>query len=163
MKKLTYILSALFLLLANGCTNEQGIITNKRQISFSSINASMADLPTSRTHLENGNRAVWDLNDLVGVFSDTQTSPVQFICNNVDNSNASFISTEEEEVSGSNFFAFYPYDFWENSNITDGKIHTYLENYTTHIEESFYPRCPIVAKSSTNKFQFKQTCGIIRF
>ena len=157
MKKLTYILSALFLLLANGCTNEQEIITNKGQISFSSMNASMADLPTSRTHLENNGRVVWDVNDQVGIFSDTQTEPVLFTCTSVDDNKASFSGNE---VNGSNFFAYYPY---ENSSIDGNELTYTLSSNTQYTPGTYFRQCPMIAKSNTNEFQFKHTCGIIRF
>ena len=158
MKKQLYIVSALFLLLAISCTNDLEITKNEGQLSFSSINASMADLPTSRTHLENGGRVVWDVNDQVGIFSDTQTEPVQFTCTSVDNSKASFSSNDE--VSGSNFFAFYPY---EDCEIEGNELTYTLSNNTQYAEGTYFRQCPMIAKSNTNEFKFKHTCGIIRF
>lgn len=158
MKKRLYIISALFLLLASSCTNELEIIKNEGQLTFSSINASMADLPTSRTHLENGGRVVWDVNDQVGIFSDTQTDPIQFACTSVDDSKASFVSSDE--VSGSNFFAFYPY---ENTVLNENSINFTLPEYTGYTANSYLYHSPMIAKSNTNEFKFKQTCGIVKF
>ena len=84
MKKLTYIISAISVLLATSCTNELETNMQDGKLSFSSINASMADLPTSRAHLEGGGKVVWDVNDNIGIYSDTQTTPVMFTCNNVN-------------------------------------------------------------------------------
>ena len=158
MKKLTYTLSISFLLLVNSCTNDLEITMNEKQLSFSSINASMADLPTSRTHLENDGRVVWEVNDQVGIFSDTQTEPVLFTCASVDDSKASF--TSNNEVSGNNFYAFYPY---ENSNVEDDEWTYTLSSNTQYTPGTYFRQSPMIAKSNTNNFKFKHTCGIIRF
>jgi Leucine-rich repeat (LRR) protein len=80
----------------------------------------------------------------------------------VDESNASFQS--DSVISGSRFYAFYPYDNHNgNDNTEDGIIQHWLDFQTTYKEGSFYRQCPIIAKSDNNNFEFKQTCGIIRF
>ena len=158
MKKLTYIISAISVLLATSCTNELETNMQEGKLSFSSINASMADLPTSRAHLEGGGKVVWDAGDKVGIFSDTQTTPMMFECTNINESNASF--TSENEVSGSNFFAYYPY---ENTTINGNTMAYTLSNNTVYKAGTYFRQCPMIAKSTTNEFGFKHTCGIIRF
>lgn len=158
MKKFTYIISAIFVLLATSCSNELETNMQEGKLSFTSINASMADLPTSRAHLEGGGKVVWDNGDRVGIFSDTQTTPVMFECTNINESNASF--TSENEVSGSNFFAYYPY---ENTTINGNTITYTLPNYAEYKPGTYFRQCPMIAKSTTNEFGFKHTCGIIRF
>lgn len=158
MKKFTYIISAIFVLLATSCANELEIRMQEGKFSFSSINASMADLPTSRAHLEGGGKVVWDAGDKVGIFSDTQTTPMLFECTNINESNASF--TSGNEVSGSNFFAYYPY---ENTTINENTMTYPLFNTTEYKADTYFRQCPMVAQSATNEFGFKHTCGIIRF
>ena len=144
--------------MVSSCTKDMEINLKEGQVSFSSIQASMGDLPTSRVHLENNGRMVWSLHDQVGVFSDTQTTPVRFTCTEINENYASF--SAGDEVSGNNFIAYYPY---ENSSI-DGNIFTCnLPNNTLYTEGSYFRQCPMIAKSNTNEFKFKHTCGIIRF
>ena len=102
MKKLTFILSALFVLLVVSCTNELENTMQEGKLTFSSISASMGDLPTARVHLEGDGKVVWDVDDQIGIYSDTQTTPTKFTCTNVSESSATFSS--DDEVSGSNFF-----------------------------------------------------------
>lgn len=158
MKKLTYIISAISVLLATSCTNELETRVQDGKLSFSSINASMADLPTSRAHLEGGGKVVWDVNDNIGIYSDTQTTPVMFTCNNVDETKATF--TSDSEVSGSNFVAYYPYG---GATIDGNTMTYYLSNHEEYKPGSYARLCPMIAKSSSNEFRFKHTCGIIRF
>ena len=158
MKKLTYLLSMFFLLLVCSCTNEMETEMKDGLFSFSSMNASMGDLPTSRTHLENDGRVVWDVNDQVGIFSDMQTEPVLFECMSVDDSKASF--TGFGEVSGSNFYAYFPYS---NSRVEENKLVYTLPEYFIYAEGSYLSKCPMIAQSSTNNFKFKHTCGILHF
>ena len=158
MKKLIYIISVMFLLLVNSCTNELEKTMEEGQLSFNSINASMADLPTSRAHLENNGKVVWNVNDQIGIFSDTQTVPILFTCSSVDDSKASFISNDK--IIGSNFIAYYPYD---NSHIEENILTYTLSSNTQYTEGTYFLQAPMIAKSNTNEFKFKHTCGIIRF
>ena len=158
MKKLTFILSALFVLLVVSCTNELENTMQEGKLSFSSISASMGDLPTARVHLEGDGKVVWDVNDNIGIYSDIQTTPEEFTCTSVGENSAFFSS--ENKVSGSNFFAYYPY---ENTTIS-GSTMTYVLPKTTEYEAGTYFRqSPMIAKSTTNEFGFKHTCGFIRF
>lgn len=144
------------MLLGTSCTNDFEPEMNDGKFSFSSISASMGDLPTTKTHLENGGRVVWDLNDQIGIFSDTQTEPIQFTCTSVDDSNASF--TANEEISGNNFVAYYPY----NNISADNNILTYT--LPINIGDAItIPNAPMIAESTTNEFNFKHTCGFVRF
>ena len=147
-----------FLLLVCSCTNEMETEMKDGLFSFSSMSASMGDLPTSRTHLENDGRVVWDVNDQVGIFSDTQATPVSFTCMSVDDSKASF--SANDEVSGNSFYAFYPY---ENSSVKDNIIKFTLPNYTEYTANTYFHHSPMISKSNTNNFQFKHTCGILHF
>ena len=148
----------MFLLSVNSCTTELEKTMEEGQLSFNSINASMADLPTSRAHLENNGRVVWDVNDQIGIFSDTQTDPLLFTCVDVDDSKASF--TSNNKVSGNNFFAYYPY---ENSSVEENVLTYTLSSNIQYTQGTYFRLCPMIAKSRTNEFKFKHTCGIIRF
>ena len=165
MKKTLYFIAIISLLLGSSCTNdlEQEITDGK--ISFNSISASMGDLPTSRAHIENGGRVVWDVNDQIGIISDTQTEGVLFTCTNVDDSKASF--TSDGKIEGSNFIAYYPYksSIWPYNDISiDENIMTYeLPRVYSYDETTRLNVSPIIAKSNTNEFKFKHTCGVIKF
>ena len=158
MKKLTYILSVIFVLLVTSCTNEMDIAKQEGKLSFSSISATMADLPTSRVHLEGGGKVVWDVNDNIGIYSETKTTPVMFTCKDVNETKATFSS--DDEIDGSNFVAYYPYG---SASIEGNSMTYFLSNHTDYTPESYISRCPMIAKSSSNEFKFKHTCGIIRF
>lgn len=157
MKKLTYIILVISILLVTSCANELKTM-NEGKFAFSSINASMADLPTSRAHLENNSKVVWDIGDKVGIYSDTQTIPTMFTCTNAGGNSAVFSS--DGEVSGSNFYAYYPY---EDTNIVDDVMAYTLPFYTRYKVGTYYQQSPMIAQSNTNEFEFKHTCGFIRF
>lgn len=158
MKKFTIITMAIVALLVLSCTNDNEIVLMQGEYSFSSVSASMADLPTSRVHLENDGKVVWDVNDNIGIFSDTQTDPVMFTCASINDSKASF--TSSNEVSGNSFLAFFPY---EGSEV-EGNTMTYtLSSNTQYVANTYFRQSPMIAKSTTNDFAFKHTCGIIRF
>lgn len=158
MKKTLYSVSVICILLIASCTNDLEQEIYDGRISFTSISASMGDLPTTRAHVENVGRVVWDLNDQIGLFSDTQKEPMQFTCTSVDDSKALFAS--DDEMTGNNFIAYYPY---RNTTI-DGNIMTYeMPRVYTYEETSKLSAFPIIAKSNTNEFKFKHTCGVIKF
>lgn len=157
MKNTLYILFAISLVLVTSCTNDLEQEMNDGKITFSTINASMGDLPTSRVHLENDGKVVWDVNDQIGIFSDTQITPVSFTCTSVDESKASF-SAGDEKVSGNNFVAYYPYN----------KISVNNNIFTCSLQDSYLntdpiSKAPMIAESSTNEFKFKHTCGFLHF
>lgn len=158
MKKTLYFIFAMCTLAIVSCTNDFEQEINDGKFSFSSISASMGDLPTTRTHLENGGRVVWDINDQIGIFSDTQAEPIQFTCTSVDDSRAVFKS--DKEINGQNFFAYYPY---EGSDIEGNTLTYTLSSNTQYVANTYFRQSPIIAKSATNDFAFKHTCGIIRF
>lgn len=157
MKKLTLILSALFVLLVSSCTNELENTMQEGKLSFSSINASMGDLPTARIHLEGGGKVVWDQFDRIGIFSDTQPAPEEYMCISIDEEKATF---DGNMVSGNSFLAYFPYI---DSSIDDNVMTYTMPDFSFHKEKIDLKDCPIVAKSNTNEFKFKHTCGIIKF
>ena len=158
MKNTLYILFAISLVLVTSCTNDWESEMSGGKFSFSTISASMGDLPTSRVHLENGGRVVWDVNDQIGIFSDTQTTPIPFTCTKIDDSKASFSS--DDVVSGNDFVAYYPY--W-NSDIKENILTCEIPRVYSYDDAIKFKNFLVIAKSNTNEFKFKHTCGIIKF
>lgn len=158
MKKTLYFIFAICTLAIVSCTNDFEQEINDGKFSFSSISASMGDLPTTRTHLENGGRVVWDINDQIGIISDTQEEPTLFTCTSVDDGKALFNS--DKEVSGKSFLAYYPYD---GSEIEGNSMAYTLSSNTQYVADTYFRQTPMIAKSNTNEFKFKHTCGIIKF
>lgn len=78
MKKIYSLIYCLVTLLLAGCTNEP-LVDSSEGRTIQSLNASMADLTMSRSHLENGTSVVWDDGDVLGVFSDVQGQATPFI------------------------------------------------------------------------------------
>lgn len=159
MKKLTFILSALFVLLVVSCTNELENTLQEGKLTFSSISASMGDLPTARVHLEGDGKVVWDLYDQLGVWSDEIHSPIPFTCTNVTETEATF---SEGNISGSKFYAYSP--LYSHNTVNDNELSFFLPSQCEYDEgATYFEQAPIVAKSNTNEFKFKHTCGYIRF
>lgn len=158
MKKLTYLIAGIFILLNTNCNNEIESTMNEGELSFSSINASMAEVPTSRVHLENDKKVIWDINDKIGIYSDAHTTPISFQCIQVNDTKGTF--TSENEITGNKFYAYYPY---ENSNIDGNTMKYTLSNNTSYVAKTYFRQCPMISMSTTNEFKFKHTCGILRF
>ena len=156
MKKISYLLVVLSLLLGTSCTNDFEQEMNDGKFSFSSISASMGDLPTTKTHLENGGRMVWDIDDQIGIISDVQTEATRFTCTSIDDSKAFF--TSNGEVSGNNFIAYYPYN---KINVSENILTYSLRDCVW--DENTISQAPMIAESTTNEFNFKHTCGFLRF
>ncbi|MBO5796258.1 MAG: hypothetical protein J6R28_06400, partial [Bacteroides sp.] len=159
MKKVSYLLVVLSMLLGTSCTNDFEQEMNDGKFSFSSISASMGDLPTTRTHLENGGKVVWDLYDQIGVWSDETESPIPFTCREITDSEATFTG---DDVSGKKYYAYYPL---YSHNTVDGNILEFSLPKKCEYQEgaSYFEQAPMIAKSENNVFQFKHTCGYIRF
>ena len=162
MKKVSYLLVVLSMLFGTSCTNDFEQEMNDGKFSFNSISASMGDLPTTRTHLENGGKVVWDLNDAIGVWSDETVSPIQFLCTYVDESKAIF---SENEVSGNQFYACHPFFHDQDMfSVNDDIVSYFLSGHVSYSRGvTCFDRAPLIAKSNSNEFQFKHTCGFIRF
>ena len=154
-KRYSFIYSLVALLLVTGCTNEP-LVESSAEITIQKLNASMADLAISRSHLENGTSVVWDSTDKLGVFSDTQNSVTSYSYFAVGDNGAVFSG---DKVSGNTFYSFYPY-----SNVTpDGsRITSTLEPEFWYKENTYTRQCPMVAKSMDHNFKFLQTCGIVK-
>ncbi|WP_106829579.1 M64 family metallopeptidase [Parabacteroides pacaensis] len=152
MKKIYSLIYCLVTLLLASCTNES-LTDSSEGKTIQSLNASMADLTMSRSHLENGTSVVWDEGDVLGVFSDTQEQAVPYYYNG-DGSTFS-----GNKIRGNVFYAFYPYaEFTPEGS----RIMTTLEKEFQYKENTYSRRCPMVAMSTDNNFQFLQTCGIVK-
>lgn len=152
MKKIYSLIYCLVTLLLAGCTNEP-LVDSSEGRTIQSLNASMADLAMSRSHLENGTSVVWDDGDVLGVFSDTQEQAVPYYYN------GDGITFSGDKVSGNVFYAFYPY---ANFAPEGSRIMTTLDKEFWYKENTYSRRCPMVAKSTDNNFKFLQTCGIVK-
>ena len=152
MKKIYSLIYCLVTLLLAGCTNEP-LVDSSEGRTIQSLNASMADLTMSRSHLENGTSVVWDDGDVLGVFSDVQGQATPYYYT------GDGTTFSGDKVSGKVFYAFYPYAEFtpEGSRIT-----TTLEDEFWYKENTYTRRCPMVAKSTDNNFKFLQTCGIVK-
>lgn len=152
MKKIYSLIYCLVTLLLAGCTNEPLVDLSEGR-TIQSLNASMADLATSRSHLENGTSVVWDNGDVLGVFSDVQEQAVPYFYN------GDGTTFSGDKVSGNVFYAFYPYAEFAPEG---SRIRTTLEKEFWYKENTYSRRCPMVAKSTDNNFKLLQTCGIVK-
>lgn len=152
MKKIYSLIYCLVTLLLAGCTNEP-LVDSSEGRTIQSLNASMADLAMSRSHLENGTSVVWDDGDVLGVFSDTQEQVVPYY---YAGDGTTFSGNK---VSGNVFYAFYPYAEFAPEG---SRMRTTLEKEFWYKENTYSRRCPMVAKSTDNNFKFLQTCGIVK-
>lgn len=152
MKKIYSLIYCLVTLLLAGCTNEP-LVDSSEGRTIQSLNASIADLATSRSHLENGTSVVWDNGDVLGVFSDVQEQAVPYFYN------GDGTTFSGDKVSGNVFYAFYPYAEFAPEG---SRIRTTLEKEFWYKENTYSRRCPMVAKSTDNNFKLLQTCGIVK-
>lgn len=104
---------------------------------------------------EKNGELFWNEGDVIGVYSDIQTTAVPF----TRGSDGKF---HGESVSGSHFYAYYPYG--EVEQLTDNPNHLRWLAPNAYIGTDWLsePISPLmVAKSQNNVLLFKQTCGII--
>lgn len=158
MKKAVYIISILFICLSISCSDYSDQELYERKHTFNTIRAFMGDLPTSRTHLKNGGKVVWDIGDKIVVFDDEQMNFGRFTCVSMNENNATF--TSNTKISANHSYAFYPY---ENISITENQINYWLPGETEYVPNTYFRLCPMVAESTTNEFNFKHVCGILKF
>ena len=107
-----YLGLAAGLLLLAGCTNndfiDNGISPEGQKRTISTINATI-DGADTRVNLVDGKKLVWLASDHISVFSDDEDNGwiTRFdITDGIGTSTATFKG--ESEVSGSEFYAFYP-------------------------------------------------------
>ena len=125
--------------------------------TMSSVVASIDEDPHSRAHLEYSEWVKWDPDDVIGVFSDTDT-PVSF---RTDGGNV-FVSIDGQSVSGHEFYAFFPYGS-ETFDAGNRKVLHFNNSSPLLGATPDLSSLPMVAKSDGPSFAFKQTCGILHF
>ena len=125
--------------------------------TMSSVVASIDEDPHSRAHLEFYEWVKWDPDDVIGVFSDTDT-PVSF---RTDGGNV-FVSIDGQSVSGHEFYAFFPYGS-ETFDADNRKVLHFNNSSPLLGATPDLSSLPMVAKSDGPSFAFKQTCGILHF
>ena len=156
MNKIYLFLYSLATCLLLAACADESVTDASGEHSIQSLNASLADLTLPRTHLENETSVVWDQEDMLGVFTDTQNNITVYTYSAQENNGAIFTG---DKVSGHTFYAFYPYA----EKIPDGtKITSTLQPEFSYKAETYARQCPMVAKSTDNNFKFLQTCGMIK-
>ena len=125
--------------------------------TMSSVVASIDEDPHSRAHIEYSEWVKWDPDDVIGVFSDTDT-PVSF---RTDGGNV-FVSIDGQSVSGHEFYAFFPYGS-ETFDAGNRKVLHFNNSSPLLGANPDLSSLPMVAKSDGPSFAFKQTCGILHF
>lgn len=170
IKKFLCIVAGLLLLTC--CQEDETIRKADEVISFSQITVSHDDFANTRVHFNDAKKVVWNENDTIGVYSDTDgIVPFVYLSGNTFASN--------QTVKGNQFYAFYPYSNWpfnwiymrpitvDDSNI----LHIYMPEGNVRelwdrqdvISSIWKNTIPMVAKSADNHFSFKQTMGVLHF
>ena len=157
MKKTLFGLAAGLLLFA-GCSGDELLqelqVDNSGGVkTFTSFTATLDDVAGTRVHLENGNKAVWDQYERIGVFSDVQD--VQpFTLSAEDN----YTVFKGAAIGGTQFIGFYPYN--DDSYIDDNNRNLLHFKVWAGINGADEARTPLetfmVAKTNNSHFAFKQ-------
>lgn len=120
--------------------------------TFDSFIATIEPSDLSKTVVEESGAVSWELGDCIGVFSDAQ-SPVPYYLDD----DGKF---RGEPISGTTFYAYYPYsDFiYDEENPTVLQTELFFASYNTK-----RIKMRMVAKSTGNELAFKHTTGNLRF
>lgn len=149
MKRILY---ATAILLLTGCI--QSISLEEPVQTLNRFTVDIGEFPVTRAYLANGTEIEWDENDAIGVFSDTQDVE-KYVYGGLDEKgNPFFIGNT---VSGTTFYAFYPFD----ESVYDPENKEILHFSLPDAGENPAHRLPMIAKSTGAHFSFKQTCGIL--
>ncbi len=152
MKKIYYLPIALAFALT-GCADDDTMYEDAVfSTTYSSFNASIADMGTTRTYLENNSQVVWDENDAIGIYSDEQ---------GIGKYTYDSSSFSGDKMSGNKFYAFYPYSKDAGNSSSVSVVSLSLASTTSYKKGSYYRELPMVAASTNNNLSFKQTCGIL--
>ena len=169
MKNIKYFLLMTAALIA-GCTddNEQLALDGDNQVSFTQITASFSDDADTRMYLNDGKHLTWTYHDVLGVYSNEQD--IEKYANAQWGDGVTMF--RGNEVSGSQFYAFFPYsedavvEANDRSKLRLPLVASYGENCTYRVEDaessSLNFRAPVIAKSSNNEFQFRHLMGYLK-
>lgn len=130
------------LLTAFACVRGETVDTGVK--TFDCFTVTVEDSPMTKVHMEDGGAVKWDVGDCIGVYSDMQ-APVQYR----RGEDGKFYG---EKVSGTTFYAFYPYSESSYDEENPMMLHFNVTNEPI-----------MVAKSSSNSLRFYQTQGILHF
>lgn len=164
MNKYYLSLAVSLVLLLVGCEDNETIGNENQELkSFSTFIASIGNMADTRASIQNASgkgakSIVWNDNDVISVFSDTQRYMTSFTLINSNSGSGTFTG---KEVIGRTFYALYSSS---NSSLDEGEGNVILTNIGAGIatDERSYPFSgPMVAVSDGNTFIFKQTTGMI--
>lgn len=162
MKRIYFAIASLTLLFA-GCQDDESVRMVEEMSSFNQITVTPDILADTRAHLDNDIHVVWDENDTIGVYSDTD-GVVPFVYS----SGNTF--TAAKSVKGTQFYAFYPYSYYPLNNDTikvdKDTLVTSLPNLNYTLSGTsivISNKFPMVGKSTNNQFAIKQVMGMIHF
>lgn len=124
-------------------------------IKLHSVEAIVSEMPQTRATLEDGHNIVWELNDQIGIFSDTDDA-IPFT--KVETGNTFTSSTP---LSGNKFYAFYPYNESVFDHSNRNNLDFSIDDSTTAGGANPTLKVPMVAISDGTDFSFKQTCGVL--
>ena len=156
-RRFVYIPATLATILFVSCSVKETQEATDGLKTISRVEASIGENPHSRAHLEFSEWVKWDPDDVIGVFSDTDT-PVSF---RTDGGNV-FVSIDGQPVNGHEFYAFFPYgsDTFDagNRKVLHFNNSSPLLGATPDLSS-----VPMVAKADGPSFAFKQTCALLHF
>jgi hypothetical protein len=167
MKK-KYISIVASLLLLVGCANDEAITQQGAADGgvkkFTSFTATVGDVADTRAYLgdgpaENTKQVFWEEDERIIVYSDEESEGKQFNSSEIKNNTATFYG---EEISGNQFYALYPEWGWEPSENNPNIVYFNLGQFGNPNNENEYRMsAPMVAKTTDNSLDFKQTTGLI--
>ena len=155
--KINIYIFTLAALSAVACSRETDILQSEGLLTLKIVEAKVSEIPETKAHLEDGSKIIWDLTDMIGIFSDRDNA-VPFSKSSSGNSFSS-----ETAVSGHEFFAFYPYS--EDVFNPENRKQLSFNIGDATIASGANPTLavPMVAKAEGTSFSFTQTCGILHF
>lgn len=136
------------------CVSEQ-IVADGDIKTITSIVAYINESPQPKAKLDENKKLVWEIGDVIGVFSDIE-GPAFFQKDGDGN-----VFSGSASVIGKEFYAFYPgYSIFQdpdNKNI----LYYNEEFFTTGDTPQLI--APMIAKSDGREFSFKHTAGFLHF
>ena len=159
MKNRAYIIlfTLTVLLAAGACTREKELSSNDGLRTLGSVTARVSEMPVTKAHLEGGSQIVWNLDDRIGIFSDTDDA-VPF-----DKTESGNAFKSSKKVSGHEFFAFFPYSAQAFDPANRKVLHFTLGQRRLSGGANPVLDIPMIAKSTNTSFEFKQTASILHF
>ena len=171
MKRIYFAIASLALLFTGCQKDDETFRTPEEVSSFNQITVIPDGLADTRANINSAKQVVWEQGDTIAVYSDTD-GIVPFVYS----SGNTFTATKS--VKGTLFFAYYPYSNNPYSPMFANKV----EGNTLHLDVPgvrnqlhIYNKdlvlvetikkdfIPMVGKSTTNEFTFKQTMGMLHF